>query len=138
MHLAIYRCRADVQAIVHCHSPYATAWSCLGEPLEPITEEFAYFGLGNVRTTRRVPAGSPALATVAARGLGDALATLLGGHGTVAVGPDLESAATVARVIEHQARIAWLVSFAHLERALPRAGELAHTEYRELLREGLP
>jgi L-fuculose-phosphate aldolase len=33
LHLAIYRARPDVGALVHTHSPCATAWSFLGKPL---------------------------------------------------------------------------------------------------------
>ena len=45
MHLAIYRAREDVQAIVHNHSPHATALACLlepGRPIPPYTPSYAY------------------------------------------------------------------------------------------------
>ena len=112
LHLAIYAARPDVAAIVHCHSPWAAAWSFLGEPLAPATEEIAYFGIGPVRTARRAATGSEALAAAAVDALGASLAALLGGHGTLAVGASVERALTVARAVEHQAHVAWLLRLA--------------------------
>jgi L-fuculose-phosphate aldolase len=109
VHLAIYLGRPDVGAIVHTHSPHATAWSFLGEPLEPATEEVSYFAIGPVRTAPPAPRGTPELATAAARTLADGGAVLLGGHGVIAVGKTLDHALDVARAVEHQAQVAWLL-----------------------------
>ena len=109
LHLAIYRARPDVAAVVHTHSAHATAWSFLGRELQPAIEDGAYFGIGPVRTSPPASAGSEQLAEVAVDALGASLAVLIGGHGVVAVGPSLETACTVARAVEHQARIAWLL-----------------------------
>lgn len=43
-HLSIYRKRTDVEAIVHTHSPYATAWSTRGVLPCYFTEQCDYFG----------------------------------------------------------------------------------------------
>jgi len=110
LHLAVYRARPDAGAIVHTHSPRATAWSFLGRPLEPDVEESAYYGIGAVRTSEPAPAGSDALAAAAAEGLGDGKAVLLAGHGVIAVGRDVAEATIVARSVEHQATIAWLLA----------------------------
>jgi L-ribulose-5-phosphate 4-epimerase len=42
-HLQIYRSRSDVKAIVHTHSPYATAWSAIGALPCYFTEQCDYF-----------------------------------------------------------------------------------------------
>jgi L-fuculose-phosphate aldolase len=109
LHLAAYRERDEIRAVVHTHSPFATAWSFLGSPLEPLTEEISYYGIGPVRTCALQDAGSDALAEAAVAALGRSKATLLGGHGVVAVGATVDEAVTVARAIEHQAHIAWLL-----------------------------
>ncbi|MCW3041422.1 MAG: class aldolase/adducin family protein, partial [Solirubrobacterales bacterium] len=49
LHLAVYRARPDVGAIVHTHSPHATAWSFHGGPLAPRTEDMDYYAVGEVR-----------------------------------------------------------------------------------------
>lgn len=109
LHLAVYGRRDDAMAIVHTHSPHATAWSFLGETLSPDTEDNAYHGIGTVRTSPPAPPGSAALATVATEALGDSATVLLGRHGILAVGSSPEHALEIARVVEHQAQIAWIL-----------------------------
>jgi L-fuculose-phosphate aldolase len=118
LHLAIYRRRSDVGAVVHTHSPHATAWSFLGEPVLPETEENRYYGIGPVRTSRPARPGSSELARGAAETLDASAAVLLGGHGVLTVGPTLQLALDIARVVEHQAQIAWILrrgGFAEIE-----------------------
>jgi L-ribulose-5-phosphate 4-epimerase len=112
MHLAIYRRRADAGAVVHTHSPCATAWSCLGEPLGPQLEENDYYGIGPVGTAAYAAAGSAALADAAAAALARSQAALLPRHGVVAVGGSPEEALDVAVAVEHVARVALLVRMA--------------------------
>jgi L-fuculose-phosphate aldolase len=121
LHLAIYRARPDVGAVVHTHSPYATAWSFLDAPLEPKTEETEYYGIGDVRTAPATQAGTADRAATASASLRDGNAVLLGGHGVVAVGPTVAAAVDVADAVEHQARIAWLLRDGP-GRASPTAG----------------
>jgi ribulose-5-phosphate 4-epimerase/fuculose-1-phosphate aldolase len=109
MHLAVYAARPDVQAIVHAHSPHATAWSYLDAPLGPPTEDMTYLDIGPVRTSAPAPAGSSRLAERAVRALGDSAAALLGRHGVLAVGASVQDALAVAEAVEHQAQVAWLL-----------------------------
>jgi L-ribulose-5-phosphate 4-epimerase len=109
LHLALYRGRPDIGAVVHTHSPHATAWSFLDSPLLPETEENHYYDIGQVRTTITAAAGSPELARDVAEQLGDSAAVLLGRHGVLAAAADPEAALEVARVVERQAQIAWIL-----------------------------
>ena len=43
IHAAVYEARPDVQAIIHVHTPAATAVSCLEEGFIPYTQDSAYF-----------------------------------------------------------------------------------------------
>ncbi|KAK1739142.1 formate dehydrogenase [Skeletonema marinoi] len=49
IHEAIYSARPDVKAVIHLHTPAATAVSCLEEGFQPITQDSAYF-YGKVAT----------------------------------------------------------------------------------------
>jgi len=117
LHLAIYDARPDVRAVIHTHSPYATAWSCVAEELVLTLDEADYYGMA-----RRVPVaehaapGSRELADRASGALGSGSAVLLRRHGAVVVGSDLPSALCVAESLEHQAHVAWL-----LRRSLARS-----------------
>jgi L-fuculose-phosphate aldolase len=116
LHLEVYRRRPDVRAVVHTHSVYATAWSFLGRRLEPTIEDLAYYGVGEVPTTRGIaPPGSAALAAAAGSALADANAALLRGHGVVSVADTVDLAVTRAAIVEHAARIAWLLRDETLE-----------------------
>lgn len=109
LHLAVYRARPDVGAVIHTHSPYATAWSFLDRPLEPELEDLEYFGIGSIRTAAPAPPGSDELAREVSTALGTSNAVLLGEHGVLTTGETVDDALVAARVVEHQARIAWLV-----------------------------
>jgi L-fuculose-phosphate aldolase len=109
LHRAVYASRRDVAAVVHTHSVHASAWSFLQRPLEPATEDLAYWDIRVVTTTYAAP-GSGELAATAGDAVRDgASAALLGGHGVLAVGATLDRALLVARVVERQAQIAWLL-----------------------------
>jgi L-fuculose-phosphate aldolase len=99
MHLAVFRGRPDVGAVVHAHPPVATAFACAGLPVEArFLPEFIVEIGGIVPLVPFALPGSEALA----QGLADFLepfdAVLLANHGVLAWGPDL---ATALRRIEH-------------------------------------
>ncbi len=112
LHAAIYERRPDVGAIVHTHSPYATAWaSVMTDGLELMLEEARYYGMGaRVGVAPFAPAGGQRLAELAAMHLADGAAVLLERHGAVAVGADPQRALDVAESLEHQARVTWILA----------------------------
>jgi L-fuculose-phosphate aldolase len=109
LHLEAYGARSDIGAVVHTHSPYATAWSYLDRQLEPETDDLAYYQVGRVFTAPVAPAGSEELARGAAMRLRHANAVLLAGHGVVTVADTVDLAVVRAQIVEHVARVAWLV-----------------------------
>lgn len=107
LHAAIYRARPDIRAIVHTHSPYATAWTLSGSNLPLVTEEATYYGMGElVRMAPHASAGSSRLAEIGAATLGGSAAVLLERHGAVTVADELDRAVDRAESLEHQAHIA--------------------------------
>jgi L-fuculose-phosphate aldolase len=93
-HVAIYRARPDVGAVLHTHSPYAAAFSTLHREIPPlITEAAGYLG-GAVKVMEYLPPASPALADRLAVGLGADRAVLLPNHGVMAVGESPKKAST--------------------------------------------
>lgn len=102
MHLAIYTHRPDVAAIVHTHSPRATALACASRGIPPFHYMIALAG-GAVRCMPYATFGTAELADAAARGLENRRATLLANHGVVAVGASLRDAHSVALEVENLA-----------------------------------
>jgi L-fuculose-phosphate aldolase len=102
MHAAIYAARPDVAAIVHTHSPRATALACAGRGLPAFHYMIALAG-GDVRCMPYATFGSDELAAQAVRGLAERRAVLLANHGVVAVGTSLHRAQSVAVEVENMA-----------------------------------
>lgn len=102
MHVAIYARRPDVTAIVHTHSPRATALACAGRGIPSFHYMIALAG-GDVRCMPYATFGSPELAQAALRGLEGRRAALLANHGVVAVGASLRQAHSIAAEVENLA-----------------------------------
>ena len=89
-HLDIMRARPDVGAIVHSHPPYCTALATLNRPILAAHYMIADFGGSMIECTRYAPFGTKELSELAVAGLGPRHAVLLGNHGAIAVGADLD------------------------------------------------
>jgi len=104
LHRQIYKAREDVNAVVHHHSPYATAISVARRTIPNILDEGS--DLTPIPTVEYAPSGTPELATTASAGLADGFnAVLLANHGVVVVGGDLEEALTRSVEVERLAKI---------------------------------
>lgn len=105
MHAAVYAARSDVGAVIHTHSPHATAVSCLRDDLPAFHYMIGMAGGEAVRCAEYATVATPELATAALAALGDRQACLLANHGTLAVGADLNAARDMAEELEHLARV---------------------------------
>jgi len=128
MHAAIYRRRPEVNAVVHAHPPFATAFAVAHMPLDqPILAE-AVLVLGAVPLVRYAPPSTAELAEAVAEGLAGAGAALLANHGAVTVGETLARAHQRMETLEHLARVTLLA------RLLGRVSPLSADEVEYLLR----
>ena len=105
LHLAIYREREDINAVVHAHPCTATAFACAGFSLEePLCSEILVT-LGGVPLAPYRTPGTPALAEAMRPFILDHDAILMANHGVVTYGPDLSCAYLNMEIVEHFARI---------------------------------
>ncbi|HOM13605.1 MAG TPA: class II aldolase/adducin family protein [Rubrivivax sp.] len=104
-HRAIYLARPDLQAIVHTHSPHATALACLRRPLPAVHYMVAIAGGDDVPCTPYHLFGSDALSAAVADAFEARDACLLANHGLVAGGATLAQAMKVALEVEALAGI---------------------------------
>jgi L-fuculose-phosphate aldolase len=102
MHGAIYARRHEVAAIVHTHSPRATALSCARLGIPAFHYMIALAG-GAIRCMQYATFGTEELARNAVCGLDGRRAVLLANHGVVAVGASLREAHSVAFEVENLA-----------------------------------
>lgn len=110
LHVAAYRVRPDVDAIIHLHSRAATAVSCLAcapgaDPL-PAYTPYRVKTLGRVALVDYAPPGSDALAEGVAAAAADAHVMLLANHGSVVCAPDLVRAVDLCEELEAAAELA--------------------------------
>lgn len=101
-HTTIYRTRADAQAVVHTHSPKATALSCARRGLPAFHYMIALAG-GDVRCADYATFGTQELADNAVRALHGRKAALLANHGVIAIDATLDGALTIAAEVENLA-----------------------------------
>ena len=118
VHLAAYRVRADIRAVVHAHPPVATAFAVAGEALEAEALAELQYGVGRVPVVPFAPPGSPELAQRVATFLVSHDVVLLANHGAVAVGPSVQVAHQRMESLEHAARI--LLAAQYVKRSDPR------------------
>ena len=104
MHLSCYRTERAFGAVVHTHSAFATTLACMQRELPPIHYLIGYAG-GTVPCIPYYPFGSDELAEAAAAGMAGRNAVLLGNHGLLAAGADLDYAFSVAEETEFVAEL---------------------------------
>jgi ribulose-5-phosphate 4-epimerase/fuculose-1-phosphate aldolase len=104
-HMAVYRARPDVGAVIHTHSVYASAFAVAGHPIPCVLDEQVVTLGGAVAVAEYGPSASDELARNAATALGDRAAVLLRHHGVLGVGGDLEEAVAVVELVERVAKI---------------------------------
>ena len=91
-HLALYRARPDIGAIVHAHPTFATALSICRRPIPPVHYMIAAFGGDSVSVADYALFGSTALAEAVVRAMRDRFACLMANHGALAAGDSLATA----------------------------------------------
>jgi L-fuculose-phosphate aldolase len=120
MHLAIYAA-TGARAVVHTHSPYATALATAGMELPPIHYLAAELG-GTVRLASYATFGSEELAERVVEALAGRTAALLERHGTVTTGSD------VAEAYQRAATLEWLAALYLRASAITRVRPLPEDE----------
>ena len=108
MHLAIYRARSDVLAVVHSHPVFATTFSCIGTDIEVALTPETIMTVEKIVKVPFCPAGTRELAEKTATALRECNVALLCHHGVVAVGATLLSAFDRLEVTEIAAKMTWL------------------------------
>jgi len=108
-HLDLYRIREDINAIVHCHSPWATGFASAGLEIPCLTVQTVE-KIGRMPLIPLSPVGgaqteveiSPVFRDP------DIRAAVLANHGTIGVGKTLMAAQYLAEIIEETAQIAYV------------------------------
>lgn len=114
MHLAAYRANPACKAVVHLHSTYATALSCLDgldpeDALRPFTPYYV-MKIGRLPVIPYYKPGAAELGAAAGRLAGECGAFLLANHGSVVLGRSLAEAVNAAEELEETAKLHFLLA----------------------------
>jgi len=110
LHLEAYRHRPDIQAVVHCHPPHATAYAITNRFLPRwVLAEVEIF-LGNIPIAPYKAPGTKEFAETIVPFVTNSNAIILAHHGTVTLGKDVEQAFWWTEVLDSYCRILILAS----------------------------
>ena len=99
-HLAAYRTRPDMSAVVHTHSLHATVLACAHKPIPAFHYMVAAAGGKDIPLVPYATFGTEELSRHVAAGLRDRNAILMANHGQIAIGPSLAAALELAHEVE--------------------------------------
>jgi L-fuculose-phosphate aldolase len=120
MHLAIYKTRPDIVAIVHAHPIFATAFAAAGIPLDKNVLTEVVMAIGKIPLTRYGTPGTEEIAEVVNEKIIDNDAVLLANHGVVTVGKDVFDAYYKMERVEHYANIIFVARLLGGEKELSK------------------
>src|SRR6516164_3770480 len=105
LHLAVYKNRPDINAVVHCHPPHATAFAVAHEPIPKCVLPEVEVFLGEVPIAKYATPGDQRLPNTIVPYVKDCNTILLANHGTVSWGPTCELAYFNTEIIDAYCRI---------------------------------
>jgi L-ribulose-5-phosphate 4-epimerase len=123
MHLAIQSGRPEAAAVVHTHSPYATALGLVLDEVPVVVAEQAATVGGSIPVVPYAPTGERAMGE-AVLAAGDAWAGIVRNHGPVCLGRSLAEALRCAFAVEEAAQV-YALALQHGKPVLLPEGELA-------------
>lgn len=127
LHLTIMKERPDVNAVVHCHPPHATAFAVAREPIPQCVLPEVEIFLGEVPITRYETPGGQKFADTVKPFVKHANVMILANHGTVSCGETVERAYWWTEILDAYCRILMLA------KDLGRVSHLTRAETQELL-----
>lgn len=107
MHAGILEGRPDMNAVVHCHSRYATILACAGKPIPAMHYMVAVSGRPQIPVAPYHAFGSAELAAAVVETLSGGFACLMANHGQIVCAGSLGRALAIAEEIEEQAAVYW-------------------------------
>lgn len=104
-HVAVYRARQDIQAVIHTHSIYASVLAVAGVALPPVLDELvAYLG-GAVEVAEYGFPSTEDLGEKAVRAMGERNAAFIRNHGVLTAGRDMTDALRACELVERASQI---------------------------------
>jgi L-ribulose-5-phosphate 4-epimerase len=106
-HLYVYRHRPDVLGMVHTHSPYATTFAVIGQPIPACLTASAMLG-GEIPLGGYAPIGGEEIGKAIIEKIGRARAIIMQNHGVFTIGSSAQEATKMAVEVEEIAKITYM------------------------------
>jgi L-fuculose-phosphate aldolase len=108
MHIAVYKARPDVRAIIHSHPIFASAYSSTQETINTHLTGEIYAVVGEPFYVEYARMGSSELAELVGQSAIESNVQILANHGVIAYGKDLFEAYNRTEIIEYAAHLTFL------------------------------
>ena len=105
VHTLILRRRQDIHCVMHTHSPYATAFGVVYQPILVVLSDSAIYLGREVPIAPYCKSGTPEFAELVANTLKDGSAVIWGNHGAMVVGVNLPLTFSIAHALEDSAKV---------------------------------
>ncbi|MFK9093724.1 class II aldolase/adducin family protein [Bacillus salipaludis] len=120
MHLLVYQERPDIQAVVHVHPPYATAFAIAGIPLDQAIMPESVVYLGTIPVAEYGTPSTVEVPNAIKKHVHEHQGVLLENHGALTWGKDLEHAYYLMESLEFTAKINWIAKQLNGDRELSK------------------
>ena len=120
MHLLVYQERPDIQAVVHVHPPYATAFAIAGIPLDQAIMPESVVYLGTIPIAEYGTPSTAEIPNAVKKYVHEHQGVLLENHGALTWGNDLEHAYYLMESLEFTAKINWITKQLNGDRELSK------------------
>ena len=107
LHVAVYKSRPKVQAVIHTHSTYASMLSISRKEIPIIMEEQVIYLGGSIDISSYGEAHTDDIANAALQAMGYKNAALLANHGVIVCGKSISNAIKNAELVEKLAKVYW-------------------------------
>jgi len=111
LHLYAYSKRPEINAVIHCHPVYASAFAAFGEGLTKHVFPEVILTLGKVPLCEYATPSTDELSKTLEPYINYSWAFLLGNHGALTLGTDLKDAYFKMEKLEHTAKIIFLQDY---------------------------
>ncbi|NRD79601.1 class II aldolase/adducin family protein [Bacillus sp. BRMEA1] len=118
MHFAVYENRHDVQACVHVHPPFSTAFAIAGIPLDQAIMPESVVFLGTIPVAEYGTPSTNEIPNAVKRYVQNHQGVLLENHGALTWGKDLDHAYYLMESLEFTAKINWIAKQLNGDREL--------------------
>lgn len=105
VHIAVYKRRPDVQAIVHSEPIFTNVWGCVGEPILGTLVNMVIYTKGDVPIMPFELSNNAVFGDHMCDVMGDLNAVVWANHGLLTVGPDLRTAFKTSVAVESAAKV---------------------------------